>query len=721
MRFRSILMAAASKGRGGPAATDELLLVAGQSNALSSGTTTVPAAIAGIDSSRVRIWNGSAFVGYVAGTTSQNGGAGKWGPEAEYARQWLAANPAETLYIVKRPVGATAIETWMPSTGTNYTNMSSWVTAGLAAMATAGASGYSTNLIWVQGESDETSPADARAYEAQLTTFIAGTKSDWGVQKAVVVRVDITGSANRLILRKGQNNVCFLDPVSCLVDTDDMAAPDNVHYDNDGIVLMGSRAYASITTGATIEYVNTEPYAFTFTDVASATVSTQYTSGTITVEGITAPATLTITGGTYSINGGAYASASTTVVNGDTVAVRVTSSASGATAVDAVLTIGGVSDTYTVTTAGVDSTAPTLSSPSDAANGSTAGTLAVTTDEGNGTLYWFVSTSGTPPSAANLKTGTGAVSYGNQAVTGTGVQNVAATGLTASTAYYAHFLHTDAAANDSAIATGDGFTTTAAGPAYESWTGPGWFDFSDTGTLTLSGSNITAMTNKRSGSGDLTYGGTAAKLTTVAAAQNGLAVGRLVRDVSSVSAVPRLKASSTATISTMFQGNDKPYTVIAVYKPTDTNTGIPWSASDRTASTSDSEAIALIRRSGTASSVRRQLVTATSNDVSWGSGQASGSWIIVAVKHSGTAVTVWDNTIGSKALDASAQDVATFSSDLSFALLAAETTAVSDPAYIMAQCNMDIGEVVVENSAMADGDVTQAMTDLATKWGITLA
>ncbi len=110
-----------------------------------------------------------------------------------------------------------------------------------------------------------------------------------------------------------------------------------------------------------------------------------------------------------------------------------------------------------------DTTPPTLSGPTDTANGATGGTLGVSTNEDDGTLFWFVSTSATPPSAANLKTGSGAVSFGNQAVSAAGVQNVSLSGLTASTTYYAHFLHTDAAGNNSPIASGDGFTTTAGG------------------------------------------------------------------------------------------------------------------------------------------------------------------------------------------------------------------------------------------------------------------
>src|SRR5690606_27859740 len=132
----------------------------------------------------------------------------------------------------------------------------------------------------------------------------------------------------------------------------------------------------------------------------------------------------------------------------------------------------GIADdtTFSFTTSGGDVTAPTLSSPVDAANGQTASTGSVDTDEGNGTLYWVVSTSGTAPSAAQVKagqdhTGSAAADSGSQAVSGTGTQTLspAPSGLTASTAYTIHFMHEDAAANQSSVASGDGFTTTSAG------------------------------------------------------------------------------------------------------------------------------------------------------------------------------------------------------------------------------------------------------------------
>lgn len=101
---------------------------------------------------------------------------------------------------------------------------------------------------------------------------------------------------------------------------------------------------------------DTTPDAFTFNDVTNATLSTQYTSNTITISGIDSPAPISITGGTYSVNGGSHTSSPGTVENGNTVAVRVTSSASFSTAVNATLTIGAVGDTYTVTTLAEDTT-----------------------------------------------------------------------------------------------------------------------------------------------------------------------------------------------------------------------------------------------------------------------------------------------------------------------------------------------------------------------------
>jgi hypothetical protein len=97
---------------------------------------------------------------------------------------------------------------------------------------------------------------------------------------------------------------------------------------------------------------DTIPDAFSFEDIIGVALSTEFTSNIITISGLGAAdsADVSITGGTYSKNGGAYTSAATTAVNGDTFSVRRNSSGSYNTAVSVVLTIGGVSDTYSITT-----------------------------------------------------------------------------------------------------------------------------------------------------------------------------------------------------------------------------------------------------------------------------------------------------------------------------------------------------------------------------------
>lgn len=120
-------------------------------------------------------------------------------------------------------------------------------------------------------------------------------------------------------------------------------------------------------------------------------------------------------------------------------------------------------DGFTTNTA-VDTTAPVLSSPTDTQTGETTAQITVDTDEGNGTLYWVLSTSASAPSKAQIKagqmhTGAAAAASGSAAVSGTGTRTVNPTGLTYGTTYYAHFMHEDAAGNQSNVSSGNGFTT----------------------------------------------------------------------------------------------------------------------------------------------------------------------------------------------------------------------------------------------------------------------
>lgn len=96
--------------------------------------------------------------------------------------------------------------------------------------------------------------------------------------------------------------------------------------------------------------------------------------------------------------------------------------------------------------------AAVLSSPAGTATGTTTASATVSTTIGSGTLYYLFSTNATE-TAATVKS-----SGASQAVSASGSQSVATTGLTASTLYYSHFVQV-ANSLDSNVANGSGFTT----------------------------------------------------------------------------------------------------------------------------------------------------------------------------------------------------------------------------------------------------------------------
>ncbi len=94
------------------------------------------------------------------------------------------------------------------------------------------------------------------------------------------------------------------------------------------------------------------PDTFSFTSQVDVAPDTVVTSNTIEVHGITGSVSISIAGadGAYSVNGTSFTQMSGVVENGDTVTVRVTSSSDYATSVSTVLSIGGASSSFTVTT-----------------------------------------------------------------------------------------------------------------------------------------------------------------------------------------------------------------------------------------------------------------------------------------------------------------------------------------------------------------------------------
>ena len=95
---------------------------------------------------------------------------------------------------------------------------------------------------------------------------------------------------------------------------------------------------------------DTTPNAFSFTATEGAEPNAVITSPTATISGINTATPISISGGEYSIAGGAFTSTAGTISNGQTLTVRVTASDKTNTPKEATISVGGVSAKFVVTT-----------------------------------------------------------------------------------------------------------------------------------------------------------------------------------------------------------------------------------------------------------------------------------------------------------------------------------------------------------------------------------
>jgi hypothetical protein len=102
----------------------------------------------------------------------------------------------------------------------------------------------------------------------------------------------------------------------------------------------------SVTTGDTV------PEPFSFEDVAGVRLSSVITSAPVTITGITARASISIVDGEYSVgcNGNWTSENGGLIADGQSLCVRHVSSVRRGTDINTVVTVGGVSDTFTSTT-----------------------------------------------------------------------------------------------------------------------------------------------------------------------------------------------------------------------------------------------------------------------------------------------------------------------------------------------------------------------------------
>lgn len=118
-------------------------------------------------------------------------------------------------------------------------------------------------------------------------------------------------------------------------------------------ILSNPAASPTITTVVSLSGtgINAVPNAFSFTPLTNVIPSSVQVSNAITVANTNVPSPISVSNGAqYSINGGAFTAVPSVVSPGAQVVVQLTAASGFSTADSAVLTIGGVSSTFTVTT-----------------------------------------------------------------------------------------------------------------------------------------------------------------------------------------------------------------------------------------------------------------------------------------------------------------------------------------------------------------------------------
>lgn len=242
------------------AATLQVFLVGGQSNAVGRGSTsTLPA----------NLQDPQPDIPYYfstgAGLTTLRPRETEFGPEITFGRGMADyfATTGEQIALLKYAVGGTNLfSEWKAggsgmatSDGTVYQDFQATIGAGLAALQAAnpGVTLALRGMIWMQGESDAIATQSAN-YQGNLTAFIGDIRLTYGADLPFVIgRLSVaqtgTGSeVDRNNVRTAQDNVAANDPFTALVNTDSFGLSDNLHFDGAGQQALGSAFASSMQT-----------------------------------------------------------------------------------------------------------------------------------------------------------------------------------------------------------------------------------------------------------------------------------------------------------------------------------------------------------------------------------------------------------------------------------------------------------------------------------------
>ena len=232
----------------------DLLIVAGQSNAVGFGLRPMDAPV-GLRQSHpdVQIWTGQRFQPLVIGAnTGSPGRPEAWGPEVQFAHRWRAAHPGRTLYIVKFARGSSSLAPspgydWHPRSEELFRSATDEVRAAKARLRGEGIVPRVNAILWVQGETDATNPRFSAAYKQHLSQFLEAMQSRWADRTTRIVIAQIAKSLPYAdMVRSAQVSLAKSLPRVSAVDMDELPTQlDGLHLSAGGQVALGDILYES--------------------------------------------------------------------------------------------------------------------------------------------------------------------------------------------------------------------------------------------------------------------------------------------------------------------------------------------------------------------------------------------------------------------------------------------------------------------------------------------
>lgn len=224
-----------------PTGTTAVVIFAGQSNMVGQGTGRlddwIPNTLVYTNVLDQRYWQ-------PLGPRTNDGGIG---PDVEFARQWNVQK-GTPLAIIKIAEGASGFETgeWSARDGRLYQELRT----ALGAIWDLGAPAQFVGACWYQGEHDAWSETARDAYYDRLSTFIRALREDTGSPSLPFVATLINCAAGYRYcneVRAATSQLAVTLPGVYVVDANDLPLEsDNVHLNDKGVRIIGSRMYTAL-------------------------------------------------------------------------------------------------------------------------------------------------------------------------------------------------------------------------------------------------------------------------------------------------------------------------------------------------------------------------------------------------------------------------------------------------------------------------------------------